>query len=91
MLTLACLLASELCTRRAEAEADSDDSESEEYSQQGGARASEAAYDGWAYRCCVCDATFATLLALNQHLNSAAHEAQEYRCKKCGVTCICKH
>lgn len=39
-----------------------------------------------AYECYLCHGTFRTLHALNQHLNSAAHDQDEFKCPKCKRT-----
>ncbi|KAH9477396.1 hypothetical protein JR316_0009609 [Psilocybe cubensis] len=48
--------------------------------------ATAAAFNGSAYACFLCEATFKSLPALNSHLNSAAHDAAEFKCPnvKCG-------
>lgn len=46
--------------------------------------ATEASYNGTTYSCFLCDKkTFKTLKALNGHLNSPAHDDDEFRCPKC--------
>ncbi|EIM84206.1 uncharacterized protein STEHIDRAFT_82087 [Stereum hirsutum FP-91666 SS1] len=36
-----------------------------------------------AYECYLCHGTFRTIHALNRHLNSAAHDQDEFKCPKC--------
>ncbi|KAF8172719.1 hypothetical protein BJ912DRAFT_993276 [Pholiota molesta] len=45
--------------------------------------ASEASFDGSAYKCYLCSKSFRTLAGLNSHLNSPAHDDDEFRCPKC--------
>ncbi|TFK54251.1 hypothetical protein OE88DRAFT_1695508 [Heliocybe sulcata] len=45
--------------------------------------ATEAAWNGYCYECYFCSREFRTLAALNQHLNSPAHEAKIYYCPHC--------
>jgi len=45
--------------------------------------ATERAFNGIAYECYLCHRTFRTLSALNTHVNSPAHDANEFRCPKC--------
>jgi len=46
--------------------------------------ATEAAFNGRRYTCFLCGkSTFKTLLALNSHLNSPAHDANEFKCPMC--------
>ncbi|EPQ57518.1 hypothetical protein GLOTRDRAFT_58932 [Gloeophyllum trabeum ATCC 11539] len=45
--------------------------------------ATAAAWNGSYYECYFCSRGFSTLAALNQHLNSPAHEAKIYRCPHC--------
>lgn len=49
--------------------------------------ANEYAWNGSAYECYLCHATFRKLDGLNQHLNSPKHAEKVYVCrgKKCGV------
>lgn len=48
--------------------------------------ATKLAFNGSAYECYLCHRTFATLGRLNAHLNSPAHDDDEFKCpnKKCG-------
>lgn len=48
--------------------------------------ASERSWNGYQYECALCARGFNTLSALNQHLNSPAHEQRLYRCpgRGCG-------
>ncbi|KAG0692341.1 hypothetical protein DFH29DRAFT_970185 [Suillus ampliporus] len=43
----------------------------------------ERAFNGTAYECYLCHRTFRTLGALNSHINSPAHDADEFKCPKC--------
>ncbi|RPA71178.1 hypothetical protein BJ508DRAFT_345450, partial [Ascobolus immersus RN42] len=45
--------------------------------------ATNASWNGRAFACYFCDREFRTLQALNQHLNSPAHEQMMYHCPKC--------
>lgn len=47
--------------------------------------ATELAYNFYvnAYECYLCHRNFWTLLALNQHLGSAAHDQDEFKCPEC--------
>jgi len=45
--------------------------------------ATAASFNGSAYECYLCRKTFRTLPGLNGHLNSAAHDDDEFRCPKC--------
>ncbi|KXN82124.1 hypothetical protein AN958_03178 [Leucoagaricus sp. SymC.cos] len=45
--------------------------------------ANECAWNGRAYECYLCHASFKTLDRLNQHLNSPAHDALEFKCPHC--------
>jgi Zn finger protein HypA/HybF involved in hydrogenase expression len=45
--------------------------------------ATEASFNGSAYQCYLCAKLFRTLSALNGHLNSPAHDDDEFRCPKC--------
>ncbi|KAF9459150.1 hypothetical protein BDZ94DRAFT_1268917 [Collybia nuda] len=45
--------------------------------------ATEEAFNGRTYKCIFCFCTYATLRALNAHLNSPAHDADEFKCPKC--------
>lgn len=45
--------------------------------------ASEQAFNGSSYECYVCHRTFRALGSLNTHLNSAAHDVDEFKCPKC--------
>jgi len=46
--------------------------------------ATEAAFNGRRYACFLCGkSTFKTLHALNSHLNSPAHDANEFKCPMC--------
>ncbi|KAF8156344.1 hypothetical protein BJ912DRAFT_1012556 [Pholiota molesta] len=49
--------------------------------------ATEASFNGRSYECAVpeCAQTFATLRALDLHLNSAAHDEDAFKCPKCNV------
>ncbi|TFK31015.1 hypothetical protein BDQ12DRAFT_373122, partial [Crucibulum laeve] len=42
--------------------------------------ASQLSFNGTAYACCLCTRTFRTLAALNMHLSSAIHDADEFKC-----------
>lgn len=48
-------------------------------------KATEEAFDGVSYRCYLCPGTYATLGGLNAHLNSPAHDADEFKCPKCNM------
>jgi DNA-directed RNA polymerase subunit RPC12/RpoP len=43
----------------------------------------EASFNGSAYECYICHKSFRTLAGLNGHLNSPAHDDDEFRCPKC--------
>ncbi|KAG2107898.1 uncharacterized protein F5147DRAFT_695632 [Suillus discolor] len=43
----------------------------------------ERAFNGTAYECYLCHLTFRTLGALNSHINSPVHDADEFKCPKC--------
>ena len=45
--------------------------------------ATEASFTGTAYKCFLCSKKCKTLAALNAHLNSPAHDDEEFRCPKC--------
>lgn len=45
--------------------------------------ATEASFKGSAYGCSLCHKKFRTLSSLNGHLNSPAHDDDEFRCPKC--------
>ncbi|PPQ78002.1 hypothetical protein CVT25_015558 [Psilocybe cyanescens] len=45
--------------------------------------ASEASWNGTSYACFLCNKKCKTLAGLNSHLNSAAHDEEEFRCPKC--------
>ena len=45
--------------------------------------ATEASFNGSAYDCFLCHKEFRTLTGLNGHLNSPAHDDDEFRCPKC--------
>ena len=45
--------------------------------------ATEASFNGSAYECYLCPKLFRTLSNLNGHLNSPAHDEDEFRCPKC--------
>jgi len=45
--------------------------------------ATELAFNGSTYECYLCHRTFRALNSLNAHLNSPAHDADEFRCPKC--------
>jgi len=45
--------------------------------------ASETDFNGSAYECYLCDRTFDSLMSLNAHLNSPAHDANEFKCPTC--------
>jgi hypothetical protein len=45
--------------------------------------ATERTFNGTAYECYLCHRTFRTLDALNTHISSPAHDANEFRCPKC--------
>ncbi|PPQ82531.1 hypothetical protein CVT25_007140 [Psilocybe cyanescens] len=47
--------------------------------------ATAAAFNGTMYECFICKGTFRTLAALNSHLNSAAHDDNEFKCPKCNA------
>lgn len=49
--------------------------------------ANERSFNGTAYECYLCRSTFRTLASLNSHLNSAAHDADEFKCPKCKKKC----
>ena len=42
--------------------------------------ATERSWNGYAYECFLCHKDFRTLNALNQHLQSPAHQESKYRC-----------
>ncbi|KDR70426.1 hypothetical protein GALMADRAFT_230068 [Galerina marginata CBS 339.88] len=45
--------------------------------------ATDASFNGTSYECFLCHKTFRTLPGLNAHLNSPAHDDDEFRCPKC--------
>jgi uncharacterized Zn-finger protein len=45
--------------------------------------ASPRAFNGRAYGCFLCQRKFQSLHSLSDHLNSAAHDANEFKCPKC--------
>jgi DNA-directed RNA polymerase subunit RPC12/RpoP len=45
--------------------------------------ATKASFNGSAYECFICHKSFRTLAGLNGHLNSPAHDDDEFRCPKC--------
>jgi hypothetical protein len=45
--------------------------------------ATERTFNGTGYECYLCHRKFRTLGALNSHVNSLAHDANEFRCPKC--------
>jgi DNA-directed RNA polymerase subunit RPC12/RpoP len=45
--------------------------------------ASPRSFNGRAYACFICKRTFRSLYSLSDHLNSAAHDADEFKCPKC--------
>jgi Zn finger protein HypA/HybF involved in hydrogenase expression len=45
--------------------------------------ATEASFNGSSYNCYLCRNKFKTLSGLNSHLNSPAHDDDEFRCPKC--------
>jgi len=45
--------------------------------------ATEQAFNGTAYECYLCHRAFRTLVSLNAHLNSPAHDDDEFKCPKC--------
>ena len=45
--------------------------------------ATEASFNGTAYECYLCGRTFRKLSGLNGHLNSPAHDDDEFRCPGC--------
>jgi len=47
--------------------------------------ATEASFNGFAYECYLCRKLFRTLSNLNSHLNSPAHDDDEFRCPKCNT------
>ena len=45
--------------------------------------ASPSSFNGRAYACFICQRMFRSLSSLSDHLNSAAHDANEFKCPKC--------
>ena len=45
--------------------------------------ASPRSFNGRSYACFICQRMFRTLSSLSDHLNSAAHDANEFKCPKC--------
>jgi len=45
--------------------------------------ASPSSFNGRAYSCFLCQRMFSSLSSLSDHLNSAAHDANEFKCPKC--------
>jgi len=45
--------------------------------------ASPSSFNGRAYACFLCQRMFLSLSSLSDHLNSAAHDANEFKCPKC--------
>ena len=48
--------------------------------------ATEQAFNGSGYECYLCHRIFRTLASLNTHLESAAHDDDEFQCPKCKNT-----
>ena len=44
---------------------------------------SPSTFNGRAYSCFLCQRMFRSLSSLSDHLNSAAHDANEFKCPKC--------
>ncbi|KAF9546885.1 hypothetical protein CPC08DRAFT_823720 [Agrocybe pediades] len=45
--------------------------------------ATPSSWDGSAFKCFLCPKTFESLVRLEAHLNSPAHDAKEFKCPKC--------
>ena len=45
--------------------------------------ASPSSFNGRAYACFLCQRMFRSLSSLSDHLNSAAHDANQFKCPKC--------
>jgi hypothetical protein len=45
--------------------------------------ATPLAFNGKGYECYLCHRTFHKLYSLNDHLNSPAHDVEEFQCPKC--------
>ena len=45
--------------------------------------ASPSSFNGRAYACFLCQRVFRSLSSLSDHLNSAAHDANQFKCPKC--------
>jgi uncharacterized C2H2 Zn-finger protein len=45
--------------------------------------ASPSTFNGRAYACFLCQRMFRSLSSLSDHLNSAAHDAHQFKCPKC--------
>lgn len=47
--------------------------------------ATENAFNGNGYECHICSKVFHTLNSLDKHLNSPAHDDEEFQCPKCNI------
>ncbi|KIL61125.1 hypothetical protein M378DRAFT_13690 [Amanita muscaria Koide BX008] len=45
----------------------------------------ESSFNGYGYQCPICSKTFRALPSLEAHLNSAAHDEDEFKCPKCNT------
>ncbi|KAM6501682.1 hypothetical protein JOM56_001659 [Amanita muscaria] len=45
----------------------------------------ESSFNGHGYQCPICSKTFRTLPSLEAHLNSPAHDEDEFKCPKCNT------
>ena len=45
--------------------------------------ATPQSFNGFAYECHICHRMFRSLFSLTAHLNSAAHDADEFKCPLC--------
>jgi len=45
--------------------------------------ATELSFNGKNYKCCLCKKACKTLVSLNAHLSSPAHDADEFKCPRC--------
>jgi hypothetical protein len=45
--------------------------------------ATPRAFNGFAYECHICHSTFRSLFSLTSHLNSPAHDVDQFKCPRC--------
>ncbi|KAF8629323.1 hypothetical protein AX15_003506 [Amanita polypyramis BW_CC] len=59
-------------------------------------RATGTSFNGNGYQCHICSRTFHSLYSLDAHLNSPAHDENEFKCPKCNtqfklISCLIQH